>query len=119
MLQHLVVQRQVRHELLEPPVFILKELQTFRLIRLHPAVLVPPAVVRRFAHLQRLQHRRQILPGRQHRVRISQLPHDLLRTMPLPSLPRHRESPLPIGAVQTLITSGSTFGEQAKDGSDF
>jgi hypothetical protein len=49
-------------------------------------------VQRRFAHLQGLQHGREVLAGVEHRVGVRQLPHNLLRTVPLPSPRRHRES---------------------------
>jgi hypothetical protein len=66
-------------------------------------------VERGLAHLQGLQHGRQILPSIEHRVRITQLPHNLLRTFASSS---SRVS-LPSWAATTLITYGSGFGEQA------
>jgi hypothetical protein len=36
---------------------------TLGFLGLHPAILIPPSQVRRFAHLQRLQHRRWSFPA--------------------------------------------------------
>lgn len=51
MLEHLVVEGQIGDQLLEPPVLVLQSLQPLGLLGLRPAVLVPPAVVGRFADL--------------------------------------------------------------------
>ena len=60
--------------------------QPLRLLGLHPAILIPPPMIRRLAHTELLQHSADGLPRRQHRIRLTQLPHNLLRRMPLPTL---------------------------------
>jgi hypothetical protein len=52
------------------------------------------------------------LPDVAHPTRVIQLPHDLLRTVPLLSL-RHPLSPCPSGS-ETLIPAGSDFQQQAR-----
>ncbi len=54
------------------------------------------AAWRRIADLQGLQHCRKILAGVEHRIRVTQLRHDLVGAVLLPS-PRHRKSPCPLG----------------------
>jgi hypothetical protein len=82
--QHFDVQLLPGHDLLELPVLLFPLLQLFGLLGLHPPILLPPTQVSRFTHLQGLQHGRLILASIEHRIRIPQLPNNLLRRMPLP-----------------------------------
>ena len=77
------------------------------------AVLVPPAMVVPLTDLQRLQHHRQILSGVQHCVRISQLLHHLLRTMPLSASGRHRVSPRPLGLLSSHTIAAAIINGQS------
>lgn len=52
MLEHLIVERQVCNELLEPPVLVLKVLEPLGLFGLHAALLIPLAVQRCLAHFE-------------------------------------------------------------------
>src|SRR5690606_27318848 len=99
-LQRLDVQLLLRHQLLQPAVLFFQLLQSNRFGGLHPAVLVLPPQVARLADLERLQHRSQVLPGAEHRVRITQLPHDLFRTVSLTTLRTHARSPCPSGRLR-------------------
>ena len=53
-LQHLNVQFLLGHQLLQTSILIFERLQPLRFFRLHPAILVPPTVIRRLADLQLL-----------------------------------------------------------------
>src|SRR5690606_41687144 len=77
-LQHLLVQREVRHQLAKPQVLLLELLQPFHLRRHQPAVLRSPAIVGldRYSGLTTdLLHRRTFL-------RLPQDEGDLLLTEP-------------------------------------
>ena len=95
LLEHRVVQRQVRHQLLEPGVFELELLEPLGFAGLHAAVLVPPAVEGGFADLQLLADLADRGARPQHRVRLTQLGDDLLRRV---SGSLHREPPPPAAA---------------------
>ena len=90
MLQHLDVELLVRHDLLQPPILVFELLESLGFFGLHPSVLGPPAMQCRLADSQLFQHRRHVLSGVEHRVRIPQLRHDLLRRIPLAPLLRLR-----------------------------
>ncbi|TWT33794.1 hypothetical protein KOR34_36280 [Posidoniimonas corsicana] len=62
-LQHLIVEQEVRHQMLQPAVFVFLLLQPNRLPRLCPAILLAPTLQRRLTHLQRLPHGRKPLPA--------------------------------------------------------
>jgi hypothetical protein len=77
---------------LEPSVLDLELLQPPRLLRLHAAVLVAPAVEGVLAHAEVLQHLRHRAARREHGVGLAKLVDDLFRCV---SCPFHRESPGP------------------------
>lgn len=49
------------HDLLQPAVLSLELLQELRFVGLHPAVLKPPSIPTRFADLEMLQDRSEVL----------------------------------------------------------
>ena len=49
-LKHLFVQRQIRHQLLQSAILVLELLQSARLVDVHPAKLLAPAVQRLDVH---------------------------------------------------------------------
>ena len=72
---------------------LLEAADYYRLLGLKPIPLTDgktPTAARRFADFQGLQDCRQVLPGVEHRIRVLQLPHNLLWTVPLPSSRRHQ-----------------------------
>jgi hypothetical protein len=82
-------------ELLDGPESVQPEqllLQPPRLLRLHAAVLVAPAVEGLLAHAEVLEHLRHRAARRDHGVGLAKLVDDLLRGV---SCPFHRESPGP------------------------
>ena len=96
-LEHLVIEGKICHQGLQPLVLILKLLLPLGFLALHPAVLGPPALKRRLAHLQGLQHCSEILTCVEHRISVTQLGNNLFWTVLLPSS-RHRKSPCPQGS---------------------
>ena len=54
LLQDLLIQRQIRHRVLEPTVLLFQILQPLHRIGLHPPVLALPAVIGHLANLQTL-----------------------------------------------------------------
>ena len=81
---------------------------------LHPAILLPPAMERRLAHTQRLQHLPQRLAGIEQPIRLLKLLHDLPGTV-TNALGLTSDSPWPSGTVETLTKTGSSFAGQATD----
>ncbi len=84
LLQRGLLQLRVGQQPLQCEVLPLEVLQPLRVVRLQPAELVAPPVVRRLGHPQLPAHRRYILALGQKPVRGRQLPHHLLRAVPLP-----------------------------------
>src|SRR6266511_3922293 len=96
LLQHLDVQRLVRHHPLEPAVLVLQPAQLFGIVRLHASVLVAPATEGVLADTQLFGHFGHVLAFAEQPVRFPKLAHDLLRRV-LPAL--HSSSSLPSRAV--------------------
>ena len=92
-LEDRLVQLGFGEQLLQPLVLLLQFLQTLCLFGLHPTVLISPTMERLFTDLQNLHDLADRLTRRQHRIRFSQLPDDLLRRVPLSLSLLHRESP--------------------------
>jgi transposase len=80
-LEDVVVQVRIGQQLLEPGVLLLQLLEPLGLAGLHPPVLLTPAVVRRLAHAQRLQHPADRLARFEQTIRFLKLPDDLLRAV--------------------------------------
>src|SRR5690606_1850640 len=57
-LEHLVVEREIGHQVLQSAVLVLQLLEALGLLGLHAAVLVAPAIEGRLAHFQSLEHGR-------------------------------------------------------------
>src|SRR5581483_11067250 len=94
--QHLLVQAQIRHQLLQPPVFILQLPQPLRLAHTHPAILRFPRIHRVLRHAQLPPHLRCRPP----RLHLLQRPNHLhFAILPLrhaPSFHHLRFSHIPV-----------------------
>ena len=55
-LKHVNIQSLIRHDPFKPLILTLKLFQPFRIISLHPAVLIAPPVIRLLSDLQMLTH---------------------------------------------------------------
>ncbi len=82
-MKNVLVQMSIRQQLLQPGVLLLQFLQPLSLLRFHPAILVPPAVIRRLTDTQSLQHLPESLPCVEQTVCFLQLLDDLLWTVTL------------------------------------
>ena len=85
LLQNQLVQRQIGNRLAQPLVLDLQVLHPPNLIRLQPAELLAPTVVRHLGHTEGADHIADALALRDQHVRLPQLGDHILRLVPLRS----------------------------------
>jgi len=78
-LKHVNIQSLIHHNPIEPLILTLELPQPFRIISLHPAVLVAPPVIRLLGHLEMLTHLHHRAAITEHSVSLPQLTHNLFR----------------------------------------
>jgi hypothetical protein len=93
-LQHQLLETQVRYQALQLRVLLLQLFQPPGLVHLQPAILTTPTVVRLLRDLRFLASLRSRLPVRDPYLYLTQQVHHLLRRMPLPSHGRRLVSSL-------------------------
>jgi hypothetical protein len=88
-LQHQILQAQLRYQPLQLRVLLLQILQPSSLIHLHPALLLAPTVIGLLHNLHFLTSLRKRLPVRNSNLNLPWKVHNLLRGMLLPSCHSH------------------------------
>jgi hypothetical protein len=88
LLQRSFLQLCLSQQPLQCHVMLLEHFEAFRVLGLHPALLVSPPIVRLLADAELAADRRDVAACTEHPVGLTKLAHDLLRRMPLPCV-RH------------------------------
>jgi hypothetical protein len=109
LLENRIVQSQIRHQPLEPPVLLLQLLEPSGLLHPYPSVFPPSSVVGLLRDAELAAHFRHRTPLTEQYLCLPQLPNDLLCSIPL--LFRPYLSIL-ISGPYSNSSSGPVFGGQ-------